>query len=154
MSIHMLIATLIQLVLGGCLLLFLGRLDGLEVIKNLCNGIGAVDHVTQGDNDPESVTEHHVGPVIVLLRTGEVDAQDKLAVPEETVVEQIAVELAHADHHLEWVSPRMVCDDGVHDEKGDGTPQERSDGFHDDQKGVLGQVPRVGKRVFFPQLAE
>jgi len=139
--------------------------------------------LTARENHPNEVHEEVVTPEVQKLGSRVRDLRVVVIEHAGCVVENQAVDLAHADDDLEGVAQRVrVCDEEGYD-KADRAPCELSIGpsnqplthrkwiqlgdwigelgetnsrnrLHAEHERVRGQVPRVGEGVFFPQLPE
>lgn len=137
------------------LLMLLGRpIHSLGLLKSPANRLDTAPHQAQGNSDPKGIAQHKVCPVVVSLRARVGNAIHKLIVEANDVVQNVTVELAHADEQLKRMSPGVVSNGGVGDEEGQWAPEESSDGLHAHDKGILGHVARVRERVLLPELAE
>ena len=110
---------------------------------------------TSRDNNPRRVHAGVVNPVIQRLRPAVRDAAELLLEEAGAEVEGDAVEVANADDGLGDVAEAGVAlDNGEGGQEGERSPGENSQGLDAKHEGVGGHVPRVGQRIFLPQLGE
>ena len=86
------------------------------------------------NNNPERIHEHIVSPEINLLRAAVHDVINKLSKGASGIVQDIAIELAKADNHLQRVAERVVQNNAVGAQERQGSPEDGGDGFHADDE--------------------
>jgi hypothetical protein len=114
-----------------CLLLVVAHLLGLlqqlgGIVDSLESANGSIDtlvHQVAGDNNPESVHQDKVAPVVGGLGAGVGNIEDVVVEERGRVVENVTVELAQRDDELQRVAQRVVDGDEVGGEEGEGTPE-------------------------------
>jgi hypothetical protein len=114
-----------------CLLLVVAHLLGLlqqlgGIVDSLESANGSIDtlvHQVAGDNNPESVHQDKVAPVVGGLGAGVGNIEDVVVEQRSCVVQDVAVELAERDDELEGVAQRMVNSDEVGCNEGEGSPE-------------------------------
>ena len=135
---------------------------------------GWIEKLTSRDNNPKQVHKHIVPIKVIGLRSRVRLVKHVMVKHARGIVEHVAVELAQRHNDLQRMAQGVLGRNHVCHDKRQGAPADlsqrlaiqykpyswnrqdsyRSDGLHTEHKWVLGQVARVGERVFLPELAE
>lgn len=107
---------------------------------------------TTGDDDPNGVHKDKVEIEIKCLRSRVADAVDDMLESRSTIVQDIAVELAHAHQQLKRKPHGVTQHNQRGYEQAARAPSSCGDALHAQHESVLGQVAAVRERIFFPHL--
>lgn len=111
------------------------------------------EQLTSRDRNPEEVHQHKVKPKVKCLRSGVRHAHHIVVEEAGSIVKRIAVKLTHRNDHLQRIAQRVASDNHRSHNQASWSPAHSRHGFHAEHERILREVPRIGKCVLLPHLA-